>query len=431
MKKLFVLLTVLLALMPAAVFAGGGKESSGSSDGPVTIKYYTWEDAAHKPLIDAFNATHDDIQVDAEILPSANYEARLNTLLAGRVEMDAFMEKRQTDMFVQYNNGYIEPLNDYIVEGTPADGAVKAYESQMVYNGDILGIPWRGGAYYVYYNKKVFDACGVPYPSEYIENGEWTWDKFVEVSKALTNAELGTVGSCIYIWANGTMFIEAQNHKPIIDADGNIDFDDGFLRMLQIKKELEGAGAMVPLTDMKVTGTHYSNLFYNGNLGMLIIGEWFPGQMTTGERDGLLNGFTAADYGICRLPCDAPTYTTLGASTNNHVTSYSKNKDAAYEFISWMAGPEAAAIAAGLGVLPAVATDEVREILAESIPDDGTSLNYFLEDKVNFTPNFGPYGSATEAMIDTFQESYLLGNIPDDQVNAQFQANLEQIVATN
>ena len=223
MKKLFVLLTVLLALMPAAVFAGGGKESSGSSDGPVTIKYYTWEDAAHKPLIDAFNATHDDIQVDAEILPSANYEARLNTLLAGRVEMDAFMEKRQTDMFVQYNNGYIEPLNDYIVEGSPADGAVKAYESQMVYNGDILGIPWRGGAYYVYYNKKVFDACGVPYPSEYIENGEWTWDKFVEVSKALTNAELGTVGSCIYIWANGTMFIEAQNHKPIIDADGNID----------------------------------------------------------------------------------------------------------------------------------------------------------------------------------------------------------------
>ena len=324
MKKIFVLFAVLLALMPVAVFAGGSSESS-SSDGPVTIKYYTWEDSAHKPLIDAFNATHDDIQVDAEILPSANYEARLNTLLAGRVEMDAFMEKRQTDMFVQYNNGYIEPLNDYIVEGSPADVAVKAYESQMVYNGDILGIPWRGGAYYVYYNKKVFDACGVPYPSEYIENGEWTWDKFVEVSKALTNPELGTVGSCIYIWANGTMFIEAQNHKPIIDADGNIDFDDGFLRMLQIKKELEGAGAMVPLTDMKVTGTHYSNLFYNGNLGMLIIGEWFPGQMTTGERDGLLNGFTASDYGICRLPCDQAEYTTLGASTNNHVTSYSKS----------------------------------------------------------------------------------------------------------
>ena len=124
MKKLFVLLTVLLALMPVAVFAGGGKESSGSSDGPVTIKYYTWEDAAHAPLIEAFNATHDDIQVDAEILPSANYEARLNTLLAGRVEMDAFMEKRQTDMFVQYNNGYIEPLNDYIVEGSPADKGI-------------------------------------------------------------------------------------------------------------------------------------------------------------------------------------------------------------------------------------------------------------------------------------------------------------------
>lgn len=432
MKKCLAMLLVILLAVSATVMAGGSGESSSSSDGPVVIKYYTWEDSAHKPLIDAFNATHDDIQVDAEILPSANYEARLNTLLAGHVEMDAFMEKRQTDMFVQYNNGYIEPLNDYIVEGTSADAAVKAYESQMNYDGDILGIPWRAGSYYVYYNKKVFEAAGVPTPDVYIENGEWTWDKFVEVSKALTKPELGTVGSCIYIWANGTTFIESQNHQPIIDSNGNIQFDDGFLRMLQIKKELESCGAMIPLTDMKVTGTHYSNLFYNGNLGMLIIGEWFPGQMTTGERDGLLNGFTASDYGIARLPDDDPTtYTTQGASTNNHITSYSTKKDAAYEFISWMAGPEAAAIAAGLGVLPAVVTDEVRDILSESIPDDGTSLNYFLEDRDIYTANFSPYGSAVESMIDTFQENYLLGNIPDDQVNAQFQANLEQIVRTN
>ena len=76
-------------------------------------------------------------------------------------------------------------------------------------------------------------------------------------------------------------------------------------------------------------------------------------------------------------------------------------------------------------------TDEVRDILSESIPDDGTSLNYFLEDRDIYTANFSPYGSAVESMIDTFQENYLLGNIPDDQVNAQFQANLEQIVRTN
>ena len=182
---------------------------------------------------------------------------------------------------------------------------------------------------------------------------------------------------------------------------------------------------------MKVTGTHYSNLFYGGNVGMLLIGEWFPGQMTTGDRDGLLNGFTAQDYGIARIPDNEPPYTTMGAPTMNHITAYSAKKDAAFELVSWMAGPEAAAIVAELGVLPAVATDEVREILAKSIPDDGTSLNYFLEEKDNYNSNFSPYGSAVEAMVDQFQESYLLGEIPDSEVNARFRASLEEIVRTN
>ena len=162
-----------------------------------------------------------------------------------------------------------------------------------------------------------------------------------------------------------------------------------------MRKELEEYGALVPLTYLKVTKTHYSKVFYDGNCGMLLIGEWFPGQMTTGDRDGMLKGFTSADYGITRLPCDNPTYTTQGASTNNHVTSYSKHKDAAFEFISWMGGPEAAAVAASYGVLPAVATDEVRAILSESIPDE-KSLDYFLEDKDIFTANFTPYGSRVE-----------------------------------
>ncbi len=429
MKKFTAILLVFLSV--GLIFAGGGKESSSaaSSDGPVTITYYTWEDAAHKPLIDAFNASQDEIFVDAEILPSANYEARLTTLLSGQVEMDCFMEKRQADQFVQYNNGYIEPLTDYVVEGTPAYDAVKAYESQVVYDGEIIAIPWRAGSYYVYFNKKIFEAAGVPTPDTYVANGEWTWEKFEEVAGQISDPANGVYGACIYIWGGQTLLKSSQDHQPIVSVDGEIQFNDSFHDQLAMRKRMEAAGSMYPLMQMKVTGTHYSNLFYSGKIGMLIIGEWFPGQMTTGERDGLLQGFTAKDYGITRLPCDNETYTTYGASTNNHVTSYSKNKEAAYEFISWMAGPEASALAASYGVLPAVVTDEVRSILSESIPDE-TSLNTFLEDRDIFTAAFGPYGSRVESFIDQFQESYILGNIPDSDFDNQFRAGLEEIVRT-
>jgi ABC-type glycerol-3-phosphate transport system substrate-binding protein len=75
---------------------------------------------------------------------------------------------------------------------------------------------------------------------------------------------------------------------------------------------------------------------------MLLIGEWYPGFMKSGRDQNLLQGYTWNDWGITRLPCDEKTYVTLGTPTFNHVTSYAKNKEAAFKFVAWMGGPEGA-----------------------------------------------------------------------------------------
>ena len=49
-------------------------------------------------MFDAFNAAGTDIQIDPRYIP-ADYETKLTTLLAGGMEMDAYMQKRSTDMF--------------------------------------------------------------------------------------------------------------------------------------------------------------------------------------------------------------------------------------------------------------------------------------------------------------------------------------------
>ena len=50
-------------------------------------------------------------------------------------------------------------------------------------------MPFRGEAYFTYYNKKVFEKAGVPTPETYVEKGEWTWDKFIEVAKELSTGD--------------------------------------------------------------------------------------------------------------------------------------------------------------------------------------------------------------------------------------------------
>ena len=81
-----------------------------------------------------------------------------------------------------------------------------------------------------------------------------------------------------------------------------------------MRKRLEDLQAMWSLIDMKVTKLHYSKQFYDGNVGMLLIGEWFPGQMVVGRDDGLL-AFDFEDWGITRLPCDQEEYVTVGLPT--------------------------------------------------------------------------------------------------------------------
>ncbi|MGH0052698.1 MAG: extracellular solute-binding protein [Sphaerochaetaceae bacterium] len=431
MKTRRLLFVVIFAFVTTGLlFSAGGTETpdAKAEEGPVVISYYTWDDGCHKALIDTFNATHSHIQVDAQILPAADYETKLTTLLSGRADIDAFMEKRQADMFGQYDNGYLEPLDSYI-EGTgKPNTAVEAFKSSSVINGDIVVIPWRGGAYYTYYNEKVFEKAGIPTPDYYVERGEWTWEKFEEVSKAITEADPSLVGSTIYIWGGQGFFQAGQAGDDIVTPDGKIDNIENVVKQLEMRKRLEDIKAMWSLIDMKVTKLHYSKQFYDGNVGMLLIGEWFPGQMIVGRNDGLL-AFDFEDWGITRLPCDQEAYVTVGLPTGNCITSYSKKKDAAFEFINWMSGPEGAAVAASYGVLPAAPGNEARAEIAKNLPK-GNSIDYFLEEKGNYTANFSPYGTRIETEFAKLQEDFLLGNMTIDQFRTTFTKTLNDIIKT-
>ncbi|MCY1151537.1 MAG: extracellular solute-binding protein [Sphaerochaetaceae bacterium] len=430
LKKLLFISSISFLTM-GLLFANGSSEESDSKDmneGPVTISYYTWDDGCHQALIDEFNKTHTDIQVDGHILASADYETKLTTLLSGRADIDAFMEKRQSDVFSQYENGYLEPLDSYIEATGSKNQAVENFKSAVTIDDGIYQLPWRGGAYFTYFNKNVFEKAGIPTPDTYVENGEWTWEKFEEVSKAIHAADSSLIGSSIYMWGSQAFFKAGQEGDSIVTADGKIDNIENVVDILEMRKRLEDEGAMWNLIDMKVTKTHYSKQFYDGNLGMLLIGEWFPGQMVTGAADGLYD-FDFEDWGITRLPCDREPYYTVGLPTSNCITSYSKKKQAAFEFINWMSGPEGSAIAAKYGVLPAASSEAAKQEIAKNLPDE-KSVEYFLENRNNNTANFSPYATRVETEFAKLQEDYLLGNLTTDEFRTEFIDSLEEIIRT-
>ncbi|HET7838678.1 MAG TPA: extracellular solute-binding protein [Rectinemataceae bacterium] len=421
LSRLVILALCLCAILPLSV-QGQAK--------PTTIIYYLWDDPSLKPLVDAFNASQKDIVVDARYLPSPDYETKITTLLTAKAEMDCYMQKRQSDMFAHYDNGFIEPLDGLLAKTGVNRAAIDSYKDAVTLDGKVVAFPWRGAAYYTYYNKKLFQKAGVPTPDTYVKSGTWTWDKFAEISKKLSSGDGNVYGSTVYIWGSSQLLMEAQRGKPIIDAKGKIDYDNAILRAFSMRKGLEEAKAMWPLIDMKVTKTHYSKQFYDGRAAMLLIGEWFPGFMISGRDKNLLQGYTWNDWAVTRLPCDEKSYSTFGSPTFNHVTSYAKNKEAAFRFIAWMGGPEGAKVAAEAGVLPAMVDPGVKAVLAKAFPD-AQSLEYFTEAKKSYPLLMTKYGSRIEAQVNSMIEEYLLGKLSDSDFDARFRDGLKDIIATS
>jgi multiple sugar transport system substrate-binding protein len=195
-------------------------------------------------------------------------------------------------------------------------------------------------------------------------------------------------------------------------------------------KDLDQAKAMYPNLEMKITKTHYSKAFYAGNVGMLIIGEWFPGFMANGRKDNLLTGYTWNDWALTRLPCDEKTYTTFGNPVWNSIHAKSKNQDAAFKFISWLGGPEGAKIVAKVGNYPAVVNEDIKKIFKDNLPD-ASSLKYYTEPKKVLPQLLTKYGSKVELSLNDLVDTYLTNTMSDDELKNTLKSKLEEIIKTS
>jgi len=403
----------------------------GIKAGPTEIKFYLWDDPTYRSVVETFNASQKRIFVNATYAPAADYETKLTTLLAGGADLDCYMQKRQADIFPYDRNGFIEPLDKYISRHKFDMGLIKeTYKSQIRVDGRVLALPFRGAGYYTYYNKKLFAAAGLPTPTDLVKNGQWTWNKFAETAKKLSSGDGERYGAIIYTWPQITLFPAIQGGVEFITAQGALDLDPRLIDYsIKMRRGLEKAKAIMSLAEQRATRIHYSTAFYYGNAAMMVMGEWFPGYMITGRDNGLLQGFAWTDWAITRVPCNESAYVTMGNCTYNHICSRSRNKEAAFEFIAWMAGAEGAKVMATAGFLPAYVDRTVAEALSNAVPDR-ESAAYFMENVPKIPIYHSIYGSQIEANLNTLLDRYLATTMTEAQFEAELKQAMTNIVSS-
>ncbi|MDR0374901.1 MAG: sugar ABC transporter substrate-binding protein [Treponema sp.] len=407
MKRLCVL--ALFFGIAASLFATGGKEAveSGDGSGPITIKWAIWDydlTVYYKPLIDAYQAKNPQVKIEPVDLGSADYMTVLGTQLSGGADLDVLCIKDIPGYANLVRQNRLEPLNGYIRAAGVNTSLYGGTTEQIAVNGEVYALPFRSDFWLIFYNKDLFDAAGVLYPSN-----DLTLDEYDVLARRVTQGSGAskTYGAHYHTWRSAVQLFGILDGKNTI-VDGTYGFLAPYYeRVLREQND----GIVQSYAALKTSGTHYSGAFFNNQIAMMNMGTWFIATQIEKVRTG---ESLSKNWGLAKYPHPSGVQagTTLGTITSIAVNRNSKNKEAALDFMRFISGPEGAAILAKTGTIPAIMNQEVVNAIAAipGFPSDSGSKGALQVYKTYLEMPLHEKSADIEIVLNEIHDDIMTGN---------------------
>jgi len=275
------LATVGLAGTTALILAGcaggetpAGDGTSSSDGGDVTITYTNFisnggnEDNL-QTIVDAFETANPGITVDVKTLPYGDYGTALQTDLAAGTVADVFdLEFAQYAQFQA--NGVLAELE--VADPSAYRGSVlEAYQT----DGANYALPTSFSTVVLYYNKALFDAAELDYPTN-----DWRWADVQAAGEAITDTAAGVWGVHQPVSFYEFYKVLAQNGGEFLDDSGTKVAFNSPEGIEAAQWLVEKNGTIMPtVADGQGQPDFDTNLFKEGKLGMMYSGIWVFGAL--------------------------------------------------------------------------------------------------------------------------------------------------------
>ncbi|MFF9195380.1 ABC transporter substrate-binding protein [Streptomyces sp. NPDC014779] len=211
------------ALAVLTACGGGGADGAdagkGTADKPVSITFWGWAKGS-KDVVDAFNASHKNIRVVFEEIPSGTaggYAKISNAVKAGNAPDLVSIEYASLPEFV--SSGALQDIGDQFTEQDRGKLLPQAVELTTL-GGKSWAVPFDAAPQAFYYRKDLFAKYGVTVPK--------TWDEFKaaaeKVKKADAKARIATFFPDdpttfeAMAWQAGAQWFKAENDTWKIDT---------------------------------------------------------------------------------------------------------------------------------------------------------------------------------------------------------------------
>lgn len=183
MKKLFSLVLAVAMVLSMACFA--------SAEENTTLTIVAWDVGTtpyYQAQKEAFEATHPGVTIEYVDVASQDWDTKAGTMLSGGDTSDLFMVKQNINIMNWAQQGFAEPLTDYIAKDNYDLSGFVGMEPNYALDGTQYALPFRSDFWVLFYNKTLFDAAGVAYPTN-----DMTWEEYAALAKEMTGK-----GNCKY-----------------------------------------------------------------------------------------------------------------------------------------------------------------------------------------------------------------------------------------
>ncbi|MCS7462406.1 extracellular solute-binding protein [Paenibacillus doosanensis] len=378
--------------------SSGGEAAQSKPNEKITLTMWGGVPAESGPqeVVDAWNAQHPDIQVKYERFVNDDAgNMKLDTALTTDQGVDLFVSYSQTLLQRRVDAGFAVDLGtfkDYNIDEKIAGAA------EWKTNGKYYGMPTSKSQFFVWFNKDLLDQAGLKVPDA------WTWqDMKMYAEKLKSDSRYGLVQH-LEPFPDPLDSVSTKYGYTKPDGSSNMDHPLYGQWLETLKAMMQDGRTTVPYAEQVTSKMPVETVFLKGEAAMLNAGTWIfrsANNMKDNPRS-----FKIAFAPVPRLTDKAEDFVTRGGTGDAiSINAKSKNKEAAWKFLTWYADGGMLPMVPG-GRFPASKSVNADETLKLLLGDNAATYDQESLKKVLFNDSAKYTRSLPKQVMDLRQEEY-------------------------
>ncbi|MEW5988617.1 MAG: ABC transporter substrate-binding protein, partial [Chloroflexota bacterium] len=339
-KKVLLIASWLIVLALLLVACGGGTvEPAATEPAPVAeeptaepaaeaveLQLMGWsssdaENTRLQAVVDSFNAANPNLHVNLNLVP--DYDTKLQTSIAGGAPPDVFyVDSFKLPDLVEA--GAIEAVGDRLEN---PDDFYPSLRNAFTIGGTFYCPPKDFSTLALEYNKTMFDAAGLDYPT-----ADWTWEDLRAAAEALTDEASGVYGMVInpdfarwiaFLYQAGGSVTDAEFTQMTINSPEALEAAEFYVGMIT-----DG----VANTPANLDSGWNGEAFGKARVAMAMEGNWIVPY--------LKDQFPDLSYGVTQLPAGPGGEATMAFTVCYAMAAGSQHKEEALALINFLTGPD-------------------------------------------------------------------------------------------